>query len=121
VTIASNEYKYVATVELDLAALPPVTCHLGELNQVILNLVVNAAHAIADVAGTTEQKGKILIRTEQDGDDVLISVADTGTGIPEHLRETISTRSSRPRRWGAVRARGWPSRVRWWSSATAER
>jgi len=48
-TVARNEYKYVADTETDLGELPGILCHIGEINQVILNLIVNAAHAIADV------------------------------------------------------------------------
>src|SRR5262249_34729246 len=51
--VAVNEYRYLADIVLDLAPLPHVTCHLGEINQVILNLIVNAAHAIDDAAGGT--------------------------------------------------------------------
>ena len=54
--VAANEYKYVADVETELAALPPVVCSAGDLNQVLLNLVVNAAHAIADVEWDTDER-----------------------------------------------------------------
>ena len=54
--IACNEYKYVAEIETDLADIPLVTCHAGDINQVILNILVNAAHAIEDVVkGTTRR------------------------------------------------------------------
>ena len=46
--VATSEYKYVADLETELGDLPPVMCHVGEINQVVLNLVVNAAHAIGD-------------------------------------------------------------------------
>lgn len=88
-TIARNEYKYVAEVETDLEPLPPVTCHLGELNQVILNLIVNAAHAIASVVGDGGTKGIIRLSTRGDGDSVTIAISDTGTGIPEELRRRV--------------------------------
>ncbi len=87
--IANNEYKYVATVDTDFADLPPVRCYLGEVNQVILNLIVNAAHAIADVVSVSQTLGKLTIRTRHDGDYVEISIADTGTGIPEEARDKI--------------------------------
>jgi signal transduction histidine kinase len=89
VTIARNEYKYVADLDLDLSPIPPVMCHVGELNQVILNLLVNAAHAIADLVGQSEARGKITVRTRRDGEHVVISVGDTGTGIPEGIQERI--------------------------------
>ncbi len=64
--IASTEYKYVADVETDFAAdLPPVTCHGGQINQVVLNLVVNAAHAIGDVVKGTPDSGRITVRTRR--------------------------------------------------------
>ena len=88
--IASAEYKYVASLETDLGDLPPVRCHGGEINQVILNLVINAAHAIGDVVAGTDARGTIAIRTRCDGDDwVEIAVSDTGAGIPEAVRGRI--------------------------------
>ncbi len=90
VTVAKNEWKYVADVELDLdRALPPVFCLPGDFNQVLLNILINAAHAVAEkVKGTTE-KGRIVIRTEADGDALRLSVSDTGTGISEENRAKI--------------------------------
>ncbi len=75
-----NEIKYVAEVELDVAPdLPLLNCYPQQLNQVFMNLLVNAAHAL-------EERGVIGIRTFRDGDDVVIQVRDTGKGIaPEHL------------------------------------
>jgi two-component system, NtrC family, sensor kinase len=87
--VARNELKYVADVETDFGQLPPVICHLGDLNQVFLNLLVNAAHAIEDVTRGTGHKGKITVRTKMDGDWVEISIGDSGTGIPEEAREKI--------------------------------
>jgi PAS domain S-box-containing protein len=88
--IASTEYKYVADVTMDLAPdLPPVMCHGGQINQVVLNLVVNAAHAIGDVVKGTPDKGRITVKTMVDGDFVVISVGDTGGGIPEGIRKRI--------------------------------
>jgi len=87
--VAHNEYKYVAELDLELADLPPIQCHLGEINQVILNLLVNASHAISDVVKDTGRRGKIKLRTRLDGDAVEISISDTGTGIPEAARNKI--------------------------------
>ncbi len=89
VEVARNEYKYVAEVIFDLGDIPAIPCHLGELNQVFLNLIVNAAHAIGDVVADTEQRGEITIRTTCDGDDLRIIIKDTGRGIPEDIRERI--------------------------------
>ncbi len=89
-TIARNEYKYVADVETDFAELPLVKCHPGDINQVVLNIVVNAAHAIADVVRGTEERGRITVRTRPvDPQMVLIEISDTGGGIPENIRERI--------------------------------
>ncbi len=88
--IASNEYKYVAEVETDLSSgLPPVNCYAGEINQVVLNLIVNAAHAIGDVVKGTDKKGKIRVQTRVLDDQVEISIGDTGKGIPVEVRARI--------------------------------
>ncbi|MBL8785929.1 MAG: HAMP domain-containing histidine kinase, partial [Deltaproteobacteria bacterium] len=87
--IASNEYKYVADVETDLAELPPVVCHGGDINQVVLNLVINAAHAIAEKAQVSGERGRIRLATRRDGGFVTISVTDTGTGIPKAMHERV--------------------------------
>ena len=87
--VASSEYKDIADVETHLGDLPSVPCYLGEINQVILNLVVNAAHAISDVVKDTGARGKLTVRTRLDGDAVEISIADTGAGIPEEVQGKI--------------------------------
>ncbi|HXK18762.1 MAG TPA: ATP-binding protein, partial [Polyangiaceae bacterium] len=90
VMVATNEWKYVADVDLELdAELPPVPCIGGELNQVVLNLIVNASHAIADVVGDSGNKGKISISAARDATHAVIRVKDTGTGIPEHARAKV--------------------------------
>ncbi len=91
VTIARNEWKYVAEVEIDIPDdVPPLCCLRDELNQVVLNLVVNAAHAIADVVGDASN-GRGTIRISAIADDTWceIRVSDTGTGIPEAARSKI--------------------------------
>ena len=90
VMVATNEWKYVAEVDLQLDQdLPPVPCIGGELNQVVLNLIVNASHAIADVVGDSGDKGKISISTACDSTHAVIRVRDTGSGIPEHARAKV--------------------------------
>jgi two-component system, NtrC family, sensor kinase len=88
-TIARNEYKYVADVDTDFGELPAIVCHAGEINQVVLNIIVNAAHAIGDAIEGTEVKGRISVRTRVDGEHVVITISDTGGGIPEAIRERI--------------------------------
>ncbi|HUT24114.1 MAG TPA: ATP-binding protein [Sumerlaeia bacterium] len=90
-TVARNEWKYVADTVTEFDPdLPLVSCLPGDLNQVILNLIVNAAHAIADVVGDgSAGKGTIAIGTRRDGDWAEIRVRDTGPGIPESIRDKI--------------------------------
>jgi signal transduction histidine kinase len=90
-TVARNEWKYVADLKLELEPeLPPVPCFLGEFNQCILNLIVNAAHAIGDVVKKNPgTKGLITVQTRRDGEHVAVRVTDTGTGIPEAVRSKI--------------------------------
>jgi PAS domain S-box-containing protein len=86
IVVANNELKYVADVRTDFADLPPVTCHLGDINQVVLNLVVNAAHAI----GSADRgRGLIEVATRLDDGHVVIEVTDTGTGIPPEVAEKV--------------------------------
>lgn len=89
-TVARNEWKYVAEVAYDLdPLLPPVPCYRGDISQVLLNLITNAAQAIEDVVGNSGKKGKITLSTRQDGTSAFITVRDTGTGIPEAVRPQI--------------------------------
>ena len=87
--VCRNEYKYVADVELDLGQLPLVTCNVGELNQVFLNLVINAAQAIGEVADGSTRRGTIRIATRVQDADVAIEVADDGPGIAPELQDRI--------------------------------
>jgi PAS domain S-box-containing protein len=87
--IARSEYKDIADLETDYSPLPPVTCHGGQINQVVLNLVVNSAHAIADFVKQHGGRGRISVKTAVDGDYALISITDTGGGIPEGIRARI--------------------------------
>lgn len=92
ITVATNEWKYVAEVETDLDPdLHSIPCLSDELGQVILNMVVNAAHAIAEqLGGNLEgRKGKIILATRQDEKWVELRVSDTGAGIPEAIRARI--------------------------------
>jgi PAS domain S-box-containing protein len=90
VTVARNEWKYVAelTTEFD-RDLPAVMCYPSQVEQVILNLVVNSAHAIKERVKEGEEKGRITVRTKQRGEMAEISITDTGTGIPESIRSKV--------------------------------
>jgi PAS domain S-box-containing protein len=90
VTVAQNEWKYVADLHTHLdPSLPPVPCLVGEFNQVVLNMIINATHAIADVVKGTGGKGTITICTSRVDDFVEVRIADTGMGIPESIRHKI--------------------------------
>jgi len=91
ITVARNEWKYVADVETDYdSSLPMISCLPGEFNQVILILIVNAAHAIADVVGKGgSEKGKIKVQTRNCPEWGEIRIQDTGTGIPKKVRARI--------------------------------
>ena len=90
ITVSRNEWKYVAEIETDLdESLPAVLCLPGELNQVILNLIVNGAHAIRDRTGGDGTKGTLRVTTRRAGDQVEIRVADDGAGIPAAIRDRI--------------------------------
>jgi len=78
--VAKNEYKYVAQVETEFGELPHVMCNIGELNQVFLNLIVNAAHAIAE-SGKDATQGKISITTRLAEENIEVVIADNGRGI----------------------------------------
>jgi two-component system NtrC family sensor kinase len=86
--MARNEYKYSAQVETHLGELPDVVCNVSELNQVFLNIIVNAAHALRE-SGKDASTGRIRITTEQAGDRVLVRIADNGCGIPKENLEKI--------------------------------
>jgi signal transduction histidine kinase len=75
--IVSNEVKYKADVIKDYGDIPDIECMPSQINQVVMNMLVNAAHAI----GT--ERGAITIRTRKDGDNVVLEISDTGSGIPK--------------------------------------
>jgi signal transduction histidine kinase len=90
-TVAKNEFKYVADVDRDLGPLPSVLCSAGGVGQVVLNLVVNAAHAITDRIETEGGRGNIRITTRHDevAGTVQIDIADSGGGIPDAIAAKV--------------------------------
>ncbi len=87
IEVCRNRWKYVADLETDLAAdLPAVPCLVAEFNQVILNLIVNAADAIAEKIGDSGAKGVIRVSSRIIGDRVEVRIADNGNGIPEAIK-----------------------------------
>lgn len=93
IVVARNELKYVADVETNFSNLPPIICYLGDLNQVFLNLLLNAAHSIGDVVQGTDNKGRIRVETQieekVDGEWAVVAISDTGKGIPEEIQGRI--------------------------------
>lgn len=91
ITVASNEWKYAAQINTQLDEnLPPVPCTPQDITQVILNLVVNASHAIVDAQDpNAPEKGLIEITTRSIDGCVEISISDSGTGIPEEIRQRV--------------------------------
>jgi signal transduction histidine kinase/ligand-binding sensor domain-containing protein len=81
-TIVGNMLKGRIQVHKDYGPIPKVPCNAGQINQVVLNLLKNAADAIAE-------QGQIWIRTRQDGEAVEISVRDSGSGIPPEVLKKI--------------------------------
>ena len=91
ITVSRNEWKYVADLIPHYDEnLPSVLCSPGEINQVILNLITNAAHAIKDqIKKGVYTKGLIEIFTFAKEKSVEIHVKDNGSGIPEEYREKV--------------------------------
>ncbi len=87
-TVAGNEYKYHARIDTRFGELPLVNCNVGELNQVFLNLIVNAAHALAE-SGKDASTGCITIVTAAAGEQVTISIEDNGCGIPQENLDKV--------------------------------
>ncbi len=92
ITVARNEWKYVAEMLTDFdPGLPFVPCLPAEINQVFLNMIINAGHAVADALkmSGSDSKGTITISTHALGEYAEIRISDTGTGIPENIRSKI--------------------------------
>jgi len=91
ITVSRNEWKLVANIESDFDRdLPMVPCYRGEVNQVLLNLITNATHAISDKVGDgAKDKGTITVTTRRNGNWAKVCVADNGSGIPEDIRDKI--------------------------------
>jgi signal transduction histidine kinase len=89
ITVARNEWKYVAEVVTNFdETLPPVICYPGEVNQVILNLLVNAAQSIKEKE-REGKKGKITVCTRMGGEFAEIAITDTGVGIAEEIQSRV--------------------------------
>ena len=91
VIVTRNEWRHDALLRTDLdPQLPELICAAGPLSQVVVNMIVNAAHAIRERFGqTATQQGEIVVTTRRVGDAVRICVADNGCGIPEDIRSRV--------------------------------
>ncbi len=89
IAIARHEFRYVAKLETSLAELPTVTANASEINQVIVNLIVNAAHAIAERYGKDAARGTITVTTGLEAESAVISIQDNGAGIPQDAHDKI--------------------------------
>jgi two-component system, NtrC family, sensor kinase len=87
--VCHNSYKYVAKLEKHLGELPAIPVYHGDIGQVILNLVVNAAHAIEDKRTDSTEMGVVNISSYVEGKYIVITIADTGGGIKESVQERI--------------------------------
>ena len=99
IIVSKNEWKLYSEIKTDFdPKLPLVPCYIGEFNQVILNIIVNASHAIKEVVENktemekqdeTDRQGTITITTRHIDELVEISISDTGKGIPDSVRERV--------------------------------
>jgi PAS domain S-box-containing protein len=89
--VTANEYRHVAELTTDLGDIPTLNGNAGEINQVLLSLIVNASQAISDahVEGDGAGQGRLHVRTSCADDDVLISIADSGAGIPDEIADRV--------------------------------
>jgi hypothetical protein len=100
-------------------SLPLIPCQLDEFNQPVLNLIVNAAHAIGDIIGENGlQKGRTTIETRNCPAWAEIRIQDTGAGIPESVRARSSILYLQPGKWAEEPGKAWPSPTRPWSTST---
>jgi signal transduction histidine kinase len=90
ITVCRHEWKYVAdlTTAFD-DSLPHVSCVIGEVNQVFINIIVNAAHAIAAKGGGSGERGLITVETSREGNFAEVRITDTGGGIPAAVRDRV--------------------------------
>ena len=90
VIVSANEWKYVAELKTELdESLPMLPCYVDEFNQVVLNMIVNASHAIGDVVGDSGDKGLITVKTKKNGSAAEIRIGDTGAGISKEIRHRV--------------------------------
>jgi PAS domain S-box-containing protein len=87
--VATNEIRPGADVVTDFGELPQVWCNLGDINQAVLNLVINAAHAMGEKVAAGGARGTLTVRTRAEPEAVVVDIEDTGVGIPAHIAERV--------------------------------
>lgn len=89
VTVSTNEWKYVADMEKDLEEnIPQLYCLKGEMGQVVLNLIINSAHAIEQSKDrSSDEKGNIKVKSYSDDESIILQISDTGCGMPRNVME----------------------------------
>jgi signal transduction histidine kinase len=87
--IANSRLLQVADVVTELGVLPELWCNASDINQVILQLVVNGAQAIADKAGNDGSRGTLALRTRVEDGDIVLEVEDTGVGIAPDIADRV--------------------------------
>jgi PAS domain S-box-containing protein len=85
VTVGLSQLKFVADLVCDFGYVPPVTSNIADLNQVFLNMIMNAADSIEDKG----VRGRITISSRSEGEYAVVAIADDGTGIPAQIRQRI--------------------------------
>ncbi len=114
-SVARPVYRGVSTVETDLGEIPLVRCHIGAIQQVLLNLVVNAIHAIQDRRAADPAEGVVRITSKAVQNDVVVRIEDNGSGIPpeaeKRIFEPFYTTKTRDRGSGQGLALAWKTVV----------
>jgi PAS domain S-box-containing protein len=89
--VTANEYRHVAELTTEFGDIPRLNGNAGEINQVLLSLIVNASHAISDayLEDDGDGQGRLHVRTSHEDDDVVISIADSGAGIPNEIADRV--------------------------------
>jgi signal transduction histidine kinase len=89
--VTANEYRHVAELTTEFGDIPRLNGNAGEINQVLLSLIVNASHAISDayLESDGDGQGRLHVRTSHEDDDVVISIADSGAGIPNEIADRV--------------------------------
>jgi signal transduction histidine kinase len=87
--VVSGELNHLADVETEFGDVPLVSCRPGEINQVFLSLILNAGHAVAAVVLGSKERGKIVVRTQSERNCAIVSIEDTGAGIPVEAQSRV--------------------------------